>query len=48
MFVDVFGVKYTTRSVSVILRGGSLEKLLCSQCILCCKVSDRDDVGSDM
>lgn len=47
MFVDVFGVKYTTHSVWVILRGGSLEKLLCSQYVLRCKVSDRGDLGSD-
>lgn len=47
MFVDMFGVKYITLSVSVVLGGGSLEKLVCSQCIFLCKVSDRDDLGSD-
>lgn len=48
VFVDVVGVKYTTQCVSVVPRGGSLEKLLCSQYILLCKVSDRDGLGSDM
>lgn len=47
VFADVFGVKCTTHSVSVVLQRGSLDKLLCSQCLLPCKVSEGDDHGSD-